>query len=60
MQADLELKRASRRPADGTGGLIGEESMGNEPQRQTDDADAKGERVEQQDVDDPAESAAPC
>ena len=41
--------------------LVGEEAMGNEADRQADDADAEHQRVEQQDVNDAvAASAAPC
>jgi hypothetical protein len=52
MHANLELERASRRPADGLRRLVGEEDMGNEAKRQAYDANAKDQRVEQQDVND--------
>ena len=52
MHADLELERASGRPADGPRGRIGEEDMRDEPHRQADDADAQHERIEQEDMDD--------
>jgi hypothetical protein len=52
MQPNLELERASRRPADRFRRLVGEEHMGNEAHRQADDADAEHQGVEQEDVDD--------
>jgi hypothetical protein len=54
MHTNLELERAASRPADGLRRPIGEEDVGNEAERQTDDANATDESVEQQDVDDAA------
>jgi len=51
MESHFELKWA-RRPANELRRLIGEEHMGNETERQTDDTDAKYERIKQQDVND--------
>ena len=45
MQPNLELERASRRPADRFRRLVREEHMGDEANRQADHADAKHQRV---------------
>ena len=49
MESHFELKWA-RRPANELRRLIGEEHMGDEAERQTDDADTQHQGIEQQDV----------
>ena len=52
VNADFELERASRRPADAARGLIGEEHMRDEAERQADNADVENQRIEQQQAND--------
>jgi hypothetical protein len=51
MEAHFELKWA-RRPANELRRLIGEKHMGDEAERQTNDADTQHQGIEQQDVND--------
>src|SRR5262249_4756367 len=48
VDADLELERASRRPANSARRLVGEEDVRNEPHRQADNADIQHERIKQE------------
>jgi hypothetical protein len=54
VKSDLKLERASRRPADQTGGLIGKEHVRNEAEKQTHDAHVQDQGVEMEEVDDAA------
>ena len=52
MNSDLELERTSRRPADKTCCLIGEEDMRNKPEWQANDAYVQHQGIEKQQVND--------
>jgi hypothetical protein len=50
VEPDLELERATGRPADLLGGVIGEEHVGDEAEEEPDDTDIEHQRIEQQEV----------